>query len=229
MTRRSDRFLRVAVHVAGMLPFLLLIWDGHHHLLGANPLQAVTFRTGKFALIFLVLSLAVTPLNTVFGWRQLVPLRRTLGLYCFFYAVLHVATFVWLDYNFDFGLLLGEIGQKRYVFIGLAAVLILLPLAITSTKGWQKRLGKRWKRLHQWVYVAGVLVIFHFLWLVKADRREPLAFGAVVALLLVARRPAVRRYFGARRAGARPPARPAPVVAPTAPPAAPRPLGTPDA
>jgi len=186
---------QIAVHLAALTPLALLIWDALHRNLTANPIQAITFRTGKTALILLVLSLACTPLNTVFGIRQAVKWRRPLGLYAFLYAGLHFLVFTVLDYGLDWVLLREAIFEKRYALVGFAAFLLLIPLAITSTRGWMKRLGKRWKRLHQAVYIAGVLVIVHYVWLVKADRREPLLWGAAVSLLLLLRVPAVRRWI----------------------------------
>ena len=195
--------LRLAVHVAGLTPLLLMIWDGYHGNLTAEPFQELAFRTGKFGLIFLVASLAVTPLMTVFGWRKLQPHRRTLGLYCFMYAVIHFCIFLvgygYVGDSFDWASIKQTLFEKRYAFVGLAAFLILLPVALTSTKGWQKRLGRNWTKLHRLVYVAAVLVVIHFLWLVKADRREPAAWGVVIAMLLVARLPAVRRKLAAWR------------------------------
>jgi sulfoxide reductase heme-binding subunit YedZ len=185
--------VQVAVHLAALAPLALLIWDGLHDQLTANPIQALTFRTGKTALILLVLSLTCTPLSSVFGVRQAVKWRRPLGLYAFLYAGLHFLIFAVLDYGLDFVLLREAVFEKRYALVGFAAFLLLIPLAITSTRGWMKRLGKRWKRLHQAVYVAGLLVIVHYVWLVKADRREPLLWGAAVGLLLLLRVPAVRR------------------------------------
>ncbi len=196
--------LRIAVHIACWIPLAWLLWDAYTDNLTFNPIQEITFRTGKTALILLVLSLSITPLNTVFGLRQLVPLRRPLGLYAFMYAALHFSIFVWLDYGFDVQLIGEAIVEKRYVLVGFAAFLLLLPLAITSTKGWMRRLGKRWKQLHRLVYVAAALVIFHYVWLVKADIREPLAYGAAIALLFVLRAPPVRRAitrFRQRRMG----------------------------
>lgn len=199
-TPRNQRLLRLAIHVAGLLPFALIVLDAElGNRLTANPIQELTFRTGKFALVFLVASLSVTPLVTVFGWRWLTPYRRTLGLYAFFYGCLHFLTFSWLDYDFDLALLASEISEKPYVLVGFAAFLILVALALTSTKGSQRRLGKRWKKLHAWVYVAGGLVVIHFFWLVKADKREPILWGALVALLLVLRRPAVRKWIASKR------------------------------
>jgi sulfoxide reductase heme-binding subunit YedZ len=139
-----------------------------------------------------VLSLAATPANTLLGFRPALRVRRALGLYAFGYALLHFLVFVWVDYGLDFALILQDVGSKRYVLVGFSAFLILLPLALTSTQGWMKRMGKNWKRLHRWVYLAGVLAVVHYVWLVKSDIREPLTFGAAVLLLLAARIPQVR-------------------------------------
>ena len=191
--RQREQIIQAMVHVLALAPLALLIWNGLNHNLTANPIQAITFRTGKLALLLLVLSLACTPLNTAFGVRMALKWRRPLGLYAFMYAALHFLTFTVLDYGLDPVLLREAIFEKRYALIGFTAFLLLIPLAITSTRGWMKRLGKRWKRLHQLVYVAGLLVIVHYVWLVKADRREPLLWGAAIAILLAFRLPPVRR------------------------------------
>ncbi|MGB5048440.1 MAG: protein-methionine-sulfoxide reductase heme-binding subunit MsrQ, partial [Caldilineaceae bacterium] len=181
------------VHIGSLLPLAWLLWDFYAGNLTVNPIQDITFRTGKPALVLLVLSLAVTPLNTIFGWREIIPARKWLGLYAWGYVFVHFLVFIGLDYGFDWGLLYEAIFEKRYALVGFAALLILTPLALTSTKGWQKRLGKKWKRLHQLVYAAGLLGVFHYLWLVKSDIREPIAWGVAVVLLLVARIPRVRK------------------------------------
>lgn len=186
-------WLRILTHICSWVPLAVLIWDFTHGHLTANPIQEATFRTGKTALVLLVLTLACTPLNTLFGIKQVLPLRRPLGLYAFFYAALHLLIFAVVDYGLDWGLIQQAIVEKRYVLVGFLAFLLLVPLAITSTRGWQRRLGKRWKRLHQLVYVIGLLAVVHFVWLVKADIREPLLFGAAVLLLLLLRVPAIKR------------------------------------
>ena len=136
------------------------------------------------ALVFLVLSLACTPIYTLFGFKPALKVRRALGLYAFFYASLHFLTFVGLDYQFDIGLLKEAIFEKRYALVGFAAFLILIPLAVTSTKGWMRRLGKKWKHLHKLIYLAGLLAVVHYIWLVKSDIRVPLEYALVVVLLL---------------------------------------------
>ena len=191
----KKNWLRALTHVICSIPFLALVWDGYNDNLTANPIQAITQRTGISALIALVLSLAITPLNTVFGFKQVVPLRRPLGLYTFWYASLHFLTFSVLDYRLDPNLLVDAIGKKPYALVGFTAYLLLAPLALTSTKGWMKRLGKRWKKLHKLIYVIAPLIIIHFIWVVKADWREPMVYGLIVAGLFSLRIPAVRQFF----------------------------------
>src|SRR5262249_15629956 len=175
---------RLVVHIACWVPLAVLIWDGLHNQLKANPIQEITFRTGKTALTLLVLSLLCTPVNTVLGIKEALTPRRPLGLYAFFYVCLHLLTFAVVDYGLDWELIKQAIVEKRYVLVGFTAFLLLLPLALTSTKGWQRRMGKRWKWLHRLVYLAAPLAVIHFVWLVQFDIREPPAYGAVVAELL---------------------------------------------
>jgi sulfoxide reductase heme-binding subunit YedZ len=186
-------WLRILTHVGALLPLARLAWYYWRGLF-FDPIRQIASSTGKTALILLLLSLACTPINVVFGFKKIVRVRRALGLYAFLYASLHGLTFVGWDYGFDLRMLKPAILDQRFVLAGFAAFLLLLPLAITSTQGWQKRLGKHWRRLQRLVYLASALVIVHFLWLVK-DPGEPLRYGAVVALLLVARIPAVRKVI----------------------------------
>ena len=186
-------WLRILTHVGALVPLVWLLCDYWFDNLTVNPIQDITFRTGKPALILLVLSLACTPVNTLFGFKQVLPLRKPLGLYAFMYVSCHFLIFVGLDYGFNWGLLYEAIFEKRYALVGFAAFLILLPLAVTSTQGWMRRLGKNWKRLHRWVYLVGILAVIHYVWLVKSDIREPLLYGLAVVLLLGLRLPAVRK------------------------------------
>jgi sulfoxide reductase heme-binding subunit YedZ len=181
------------IHPAALAPLALLLLDAVRDNLTVNPIQEATLRTGKTALVLLILTLAVTPLHTLFGFRAALRWRRTLGLYTFLYAAIHLFIFVGLDYVFDWRLIQGALLEKRYALAGLAAFLVLVPLALTSTTGWQRRLKKRWKSLHRLTYVAAFLAVVHFVWLVKADIREPLLYGAVVGLLLLLRLPRLRR------------------------------------
>jgi methionine sulfoxide reductase heme-binding subunit len=195
----SSRGLWLLVHLALLTPAILLIWDFTNGRLTADPIQAATLRTGKTALSLLVLCLACTPVYTATGLGQLLGLRRALGLYAFAYAALHVTVFVWLDYGFDLSLMREAVLEKPYALAGLAAFLLLVPLAVTSTWGWRRRLGPAWTALHRAIYVAALMAVVHFLWSVKADTSEPLGFGAAVLLLLLLRLPSIRKLLGGWR------------------------------
>ena len=200
--------------IGGAIPLAQLAWG----LWGGrwvDPISETTSRTGSAAILLLVLSLACTPVNTLLGWRFVLPARKPLGLYAFLYAALHLLNFIGLDYGFDLRAFWDDaLLQKRFMIVGFAAFLILLPLAITSTKGWMKRLGRNWKRLHQLVYAAGIFAVLHYLWLVKIDITKPLIYGGVLALLLVLRLPVVRQWISKLRPQASAPRgeRPRPVT-----------------
>jgi sulfoxide reductase heme-binding subunit YedZ len=198
MGKLKAGWLQIVTYGGALLPWLVLVWEIWQGQLMVDPVKEITTRTGKTALILLILSLACSPVNTILGFKWVLRLRRPLGLTAFLYVGLHFLTFLGLDYGFDLDLIRQDILDQRYVLVGLAAGLLLLALAITSTKGWQKRLGKNWKRLHRLVYVASVVDIVHFSWLTK-DLREPLRYGGVVALLLMVRVPAIKRAIGKAR------------------------------
>lgn len=191
---------QIFVHLAAWVPLAWLAWDYFAGNLSVNPIQDATQRTGRYALTLLVISLACTPANTLFGFRPALTVRRALGLYAFLYASLHFILFAGVDYGFDWSLLKEAIFEKPFALIGLAGLLILLALAVTSTKASMKRLGKSWRRLHNLVYLAGGLLVVHYAWAVKGNVlrlqgniQKPLIYGGIVALLLVARIPAMRR------------------------------------
>ena len=164
--------------------------------LGVNPVETITHTTGDWALRLLLVTLAVTPLRTWLGWRRQQPLRRMLGLFAFFYAALHFAAWFILDQGLSLALMLEDVIERPYITVGFSALVLLILLAATSTDAMVKRLGgKRWKRLHKSVYVAGILAVLHYLWLVKADWTEPAVYGLILGLLLVARlvKPGFRR------------------------------------
>jgi sulfoxide reductase heme-binding subunit YedZ len=191
--RLKTHWLQILTHIAALLPLAVLLWDYTQNQLSFDPIREITLRTGRYALTLLVLSLACTPVHIAFGFKQALRLRRPLGLYAFLYASLHGLTFIGLDYGFDLALIAQEVIGKRFVQVGIAAFLILLPLAITSTGGWIKRLGRNWKRLHRLVYLAALLGVVHFVWVVKAGVSRPLVYGAMVLLLLAIRLPIVQR------------------------------------
>ncbi|WP_236725688.1 sulfite oxidase heme-binding subunit YedZ [Candidatus Reidiella endopervernicosa] len=167
-----------------LLPLAMIAWSGWQGGLGANPIEALSHRTGDWALRFLLITLAVTPLVKLFGWSWLMRLRRILGLFCFFYATLHMANYVVLDQFFAWSEIIADVIKRPYITVGLATYLLLLPLAVTSTNAMMRRLGKRWKQLHSLIYPASMLAVIHFLWLVKADLREPMIYGMILLLLL---------------------------------------------
>jgi len=183
--------LQWAVHLGALLTLGWLAFAFFTGRLGVNPIRELTLRTGLAAFILLGLSLACTPLNAFLGWGGVMRVRRALGLYAFLFASLHLAVFLY-DYGwiagegFDAGSVYQALFEKRYALAGLAAFLLLVPLAVTSTRGWQRRLGPRWQTLHRLVYVAALLASLHFIWQTKADLRVTLMYvGAVVALLLL--------------------------------------------
>jgi sulfoxide reductase heme-binding subunit YedZ len=177
-------YIKPIVFLICLLPLAMLLWDGFHDALGANPVEKITHRTGDWSLRFLLITLSVTPLRKLFGWKFLVRYRRMFGLFAFFYVCLHFATYLVFDHFFDLGEIAKDIVKRPYITVGFTAFVLLIPLAVTSTNKMRKRLGKRWQRLHQLVYVVAVCGILHYLWLVKADLLQPLIHAAILILLL---------------------------------------------
>lgn len=201
MTPQTTRtLLRWATHIGSLFPLALLLRDFWLGQLGPNPIQELTIRTGDTAVTLLLLSLAVTPLNILFGWKQILPLRKPLGLYAFLYVVTHFLIFIWLDYGLNLPLIVDEVVNKRFALVGLAAFLLLVPLAATSTQWAMRKLGKNWKRLHQTVYGIGILAIIHYLWAVKTVTTKPFVFTIILVLLLVIRiKPVKQAVINLRR------------------------------
>lgn len=182
------RFFKVVVFVNALVPLVLLLWDLYHKRVGPNPLQFVTTTTGMLTLIFLSLTVAITPLRKIFGLNSLVKLRRMLGLFAFFYGALHLLTYIWFDRLFNFISVGQDVLKRPFILAGMIAFVLMLPLAITSTNKMVKRLGgKRWANLHRLVYVAALAGVVHFWMLVKSDTRLPLTFGFIVLFLLAYR------------------------------------------
>lgn len=206
LQNKQAGLLRAASHIIGLVPLALLMIDIARRDLTANPIQYLEQRSGYAALVMLVLSLAITPLMNLAGFKPLQRIRRTMGLYAFLYALGHFLIFVWLDYGLDFSLLEGAIFKKPFVVVGLAALVILTALAVTSFDWAKRALRKNWMRLHKLVYLAGGLVILHYAWAKKGDIFrlqgdivQPLIFGGIVALLLIMRLPPVKRFITAAR------------------------------
>ena len=198
--------LQIAVHLYAWSALVLLVLDLFTDNLTANPIQALEQRTGRHALTLLVLSLACTPLNTLFGWSELLKRRRALGLYAFMYAVVHVIIFVDVDYGLAWRYIFQTIFEKPHIIVGATGFLLLIPLAWTSFDIWKKRLGRGWKRLHQLIYLIAPLIVLHYAWSKKGDffslRGEivrPLVYGLIVVLFLVLRIPVVRRALASLR------------------------------
>lgn len=182
------RLLKVVVFLACLGPLAVLVWKGFHEQLGANPVDVITRSTGKWTLTFLLITLGLTPLRKLASVPWLVRFRRMLGLFAFFYGSLHLMTYVWLDKFFDVNTMLHDIAKRRFITAGMTAWALMLPLALTSTAGWIRRLGgQRWHKLHRLIYFSAAAGVVHFIWLVKADLRRPLTYGAILCSLLAVR------------------------------------------
>ena len=206
------RLLKVVVFIACLMPLASLLWrffgptPGDMSTwgvgLGANPIEKITHATGDWTLRFLLITLAITPLRKLLGVPALIKFRRMFGLFAFFYASLHFTTYIWLDKFFNLHEMLADIAKRKFITVGFTAFLLLIPLALTSTKGWIRRLGgKRWQALHRLIYVSAIAGVIHYLWLVKADIRKPLIYGAILGVLLLYRivvsiGPAIKRPTG---------------------------------
>lgn len=175
------------VFASCLLPLAHLVWDALHGTLGPDPVAQLEHRSGDWALRLLLATLAVTPLRRLSGWHKLIRYRRMLGLFAFFYITTHLMIYLVVDLGGFWSQLLGEIVKRPYITVGFSAWLLLLPLALTSTRKTIRRLGRHWQRLHRLVYVAALLGTLHFLWLVKADHREPALYLGVFVLLMLAR------------------------------------------
>lgn len=194
MRKLKASWFRMLVHAGALWPLARILWSLAWGRFLVDPVREITTLTGRTALNLLVLSLACTPVYTLTGFKAVIRARRTLGLYAFLYVALHFLTFAGWDYRFNVRLLKDAVFYQRYVIVGFSAGLILLVLAVTSTKGWQQRLGERWKYLHRLVYLANVLVVFHFAWLLK-EPSAAVRYGVVVAILLVLRLPSMTKVL----------------------------------
>jgi sulfoxide reductase heme-binding subunit YedZ len=192
------RWIKVAVFIACLAPLAVLLWKFFGPTptdmstwgvgLGANPIEKITHATGDWTLRFLLITLAITPLRKFLSVPALIKFRRMFGLFAFFYGCLHFTTYIWLDKSFNLHEMWLDIAKRKFITVGFTAFVLLIPLALTSTAGWIRRLGgKRWQALHRLIYVSAIAAVIHYLWLVKADIRKPLIYGAILAVLLLYR------------------------------------------
>jgi sulfoxide reductase heme-binding subunit YedZ len=201
-------WIKVLLFLLCLVPAARLGWDFQQDALGANPIEALTRSLGTWALNFLLITLAVTPARKLLGWHWLIRLRRMLGLYAFFYALLHLTSYLWLDQFFVWQDIAKDILKRPFITVGMACFVLLVPLAATSNAYAIRRLGgKRWNELHRTVYAIGILAVLHYTWLVKLDITKPLIYGLVLALLLGIRvfwryQERQRQWDNAQRAGA---------------------------
>jgi methionine sulfoxide reductase heme-binding subunit len=196
---------KAAVFVAAWYPLARLILFGLTGRIGANPIEFITRSTGLWTLVFLCITLAITPLRKLTGWNTLIRFRRMLGLYAFFYATLHFTTYIWFDKWFDVMAMFKDVGKRPFITVGFTAFVLLIPLAATSTRAMARRLGRRWQTLHRLVYAIGVLAILHFWWMRagKHDLAQPKLYAAIMIVLLGWRIAAWLRARYEARAGAR--------------------------
>lgn len=189
----QKRWLWLVVNISAALPLAWTAWDYWRGSM-IDPVDSFTIRTGQAAIILLLLTLAVTPIITLTDYRKLIGVRKSLGLWSFAYATLHLVVFVALEYGFSLEFILKDgIATKPYIIVGTISLLVMLPLAVTSTRGWMRRLGRNWKRLHKWIYAAAILAVIHYIWVVKVPIGKPTYYAVILAILLIARIPPVRR------------------------------------
>ena len=192
--------VKTGVFAAALAPFTALVLAGFMDRLGANPVETITHTTGEWTLRLLLAALAITPFRHLTGWIWLTRLRRMVGLFAFFYLMLHFSTYAVLDASLDLAYVVEDVADRLYITAGFSAFVMLVPLAATSTNAMVRRLGpRRWRKLHRLVYAAGICGALHYLWLVKADLREPLVYTGILAILLAARLPVFVKWMQTRR------------------------------
>jgi sulfoxide reductase heme-binding subunit YedZ len=182
------RISKIVIFLAALVPLERLAWKAFHDGLGANPVEVITHSTGDWTLILILTTLSITPLRKLTKQYWLIGVRRMIGLFAFFYGCLHFTTYIWLDKSFDVHEMIKDVYKRPFITAGFTAFVLLIPLALTSTKGWIGRLGgKNWQRLHRLIYVTGIAAVIHYIWLVKADLRKPLQYAFVLSVLLLYR------------------------------------------
>lgn len=190
VSKQQLGWIKAVLFLLALIPLARLVWLGMNDNLTANPIEFIERSTGTWALIILLITLAMTPIRLLTGIAWQIQLRRMMGLFMFFYACLHFTTYLWLDHWFDWSEISKHIIKHPYVLVGFAAFVLAMPLALTSTNGMMRRLGARWKQLHYTVYLVAILGVLHFWWLVKKDIREPLIYALILSVLL-----GVRIYY----------------------------------
>ena len=192
-----NKWTKVFVFLLCLVPFGGLVWRGFHNGLGANPVEFIQLTTGRWTLRFLVFTLCITPFRKLLNLPDLIRFRRMLGLFAFSYLCVHFLTYLLLDQSLDFAAIWKDVAKRPFITVGFAAFVSLIPLAVTSTAGWIRRIGgKRWQMLHRLIYFTAVCGVIHYYWLVKSDVRKPLFYGALVAILLAWR---LGSWFSKRR------------------------------
>jgi sulfoxide reductase heme-binding subunit YedZ len=200
------RLTKTIIFLAALVPLGRLGWKALHDGLGANPIEVITHSTGDWTLILVLTTLTITPLRRMTKQYWLIGVRRMIGLFAFFYGVLHFTTYIWLDKFFDLHEMFKDIAKRPFITVGFSAFVLLIPLALTSTAGWIRRLGgKNWQRLHRLIYLTGILGVIHYIWLVKADLHKPLEYAFALSVLLLYR---VVMWMAESRKNTAAPARP---------------------
>ncbi len=182
------RITKILIFLTALVPLERLAWKAFHDGLGANPIEVITHSTGDWTLILILTTLSITPLRKLTKQYWLIGVRRMIGLFAFFYGCLHFTTYIWLDKFFNVHEMIKDIAKRPFITVGFTAFVLMIPLAITSTQGWIRRLGgKNWQRLHQLIYLTGIAAVVHYYWLVKIDVRKPLQYAFVLGVLLLYR------------------------------------------
>jgi methionine sulfoxide reductase heme-binding subunit len=181
------RLTKLLIFLAALVPLERLLWKFFHDALGANPVEVITHSTGDWTLILIMVTLSITPLRKLTKQYWLIGVRRMIGLFAFFYGCLHFTTYVWLDKFFDLHEMIKDVYKRPFITAGFTAFVLMIPLALTSTQGWIRRLGKNWQRLHRLIYITAIAGVVHYIWLVKADLRKPLQYAFVLSVLLIYR------------------------------------------
>jgi sulfoxide reductase heme-binding subunit YedZ len=184
ISKKGWAVIKISVFLLSLSPFMILLNDTIQDQLGANPIETLHFRLGEWALRFLCIGLALTPLKKLFHQSWLVRFRRMMGLFAFFYASMHFLVYIVLDLSLSWEAFVDEVPKSPYILVGLLTYTLLIPLALTSTRAMQRRLGKHWKKLHRLVYIAGVSAVVHYLWLVRSNFNEPVFYAGVMFILL---------------------------------------------